>query len=467
MIAVRNKEYQTYEQDIRELLEAFFPGQEITGEESREASFFFDIDALVSGNEEKLTGIRFQDKSLIKELLYDKISRETGMTLPWGTLTGIKPVKLAEKILDGDGRENQEKTRKVLETKYRVSPEKAELVTELAMREKALMQKVPKGRNWSLYAGIPFCPTRCLYCSFTSNPISLWRDRTEEYLDCLEKELSAMRRGGQKLMPATVYAGGGTPTALDAPDLRRFLSILTEQIDMAGTEFTVESGRPDSIDPEKLKIMRDFGVQRISINPQTMNDRTLQVIGRCHTAADTIRAFHEARKAGFDNINMDLIMGLPGEKLSDAEHTLSKIEKLKPDSLTVHTLAVKRAARLSTDHDPWADYERAEGEEAAKMVRMGRELADSLGMVPYYLYRQKNMAGNQDNTGYAIPGKECLYNIIMMDEKQPVAGVGAGSTSKAGKTRYENPKDIRTYLNGTEDIAQRKTFFMDELYKNS
>ena len=460
MIYIRNNGYQTYEQDIRELLQAFFPGEELTGEEGAEASFEVDVDSLVTGSGKKLSGIRFEDKSLIKEILYDHLAARTGKQLPWGTLTGIKPVKLAAKILNTAGLAGE--TARILGEKYRLSAEKARLCAELSVREKELMERIPGDRWYSLYAGIPFCPSRCLYCSFTSNPVSLWRERIGEYLSCVEKELEAItKKASGKLRPATVYVGGGTPTALEAEDLEKFLRLLETYIDMEGVEFTVESGRPDSITPEKLSVMKGLGVQRISINPQTMNDKTLSLIGRRHTAEDVVRAFREAREAGFDNINMDLIMGLPGEDAEDVRKTLSEVEDLRPDSLTVHTLAVKRAARLSTEHDPWTEFDRAEGQQAAEMVRMGSETAGRLGMVPYYLYRQKNMAGNQDNTGYAVPGKECLYNIIMMDEKQPVIGIGAGSTTKFGEKRFENVKDIGNYLSRIDELVEKRNTFLE------
>lgn len=458
MICVSNKNYQTYSQDIRELLQAFFPGEEQTGEETGEASFTVDVDSLVKDSKRTLTGVRFDDKSVLKEILYDHLSALTGKKLPWGTLTGIKPVKLADRILGETG--TFEGVKAELEEKYRVSSEKAALAAELSLTEQRLMKKIPSDRWYSLYAGIPFCPTRCLYCSFTSNSVSAWKDRIGEYLSCVEKELKALSETVGLLRPATVYVGGGTPTALDEDQLKRFLAILKTYIDFESVEFTVESGRPDSITPEKLSVMKEAGVQRISINPQTMNEKTLSLIGRRHTAEDVKRAFAEAREAGFDNINMDLIMGLPGETEEDVKQTLRAVESLGPDSLTVHTLAVKRAAKLSTEHDPWKEYERAEGDIAAEMVRLGYGSALRMGMVPYYLYRQKNMAGNQDNTGYAVPGKECLYNIIMMDEKQPVIGIGAGSTTKFGEKRFENVKDIANYLSRIDELVEKRNTFL-------
>ncbi|MDO4489359.1 MAG: coproporphyrinogen dehydrogenase HemZ [Eubacteriales bacterium] len=439
MIEVKNTNFQTFEQDIRELLSAFFPGDR--------ASFSVDIDKIMEPHMSMLTGLRFEDKSTVKRALYDYLSAETGKTLPWGTLTGIKPVRLAEKYPDLG----------ILKEKFRISEEKARLILGIADRENKLLSCIDRENGYSMYIGIPFCPTRCLYCSFTSNPISRYADRVDEYLSCLEKEIKGLKT------PETLYIGGGTPTALNAMELEKLMKLIHNNLEMDKVkEFTVEAGRPDSITEDKLKVLKDYGVERISINPQTMNEKTLKLIGRAHTPAQCIEAFEMARSAGFDNINTDLIMGLPGETLDDVSYTLSEIEKLHPESLTVHALAVKRSARLSTDYDPWSDYERAEGDEVGEMISMGRECAERLGMVPYYLYRQKNIAGNQENTGYAVPGKECLYNIIMMEEKQAVVGLGAGSTTKLNsKDRNENVKDLKTYFERIDEMVEKRNIFLN------
>lgn len=459
MITVKNTSYTAYEQDIRELLNAFFPGEPILPKE-HEGAFSVDIDKLMEDT--VLSGIRHEDKSVIKKKLYLYLSGITGKTLPWGTLTGIKPVKLADRYLSAGLGEKE--TKELLRDKYLISDEKSSLIIGIALKENLLLSGIALDTGYSVYTGIPFCPTRCLYCSFTSNPIGLWKDRTGEYLAALKKEYKALselcaeKTGDAVIRPSTLYIGGGTPTALSADDLKALFDIIEEYTDTESLmEFTCEAGRPDSITADKLKVLKKHGVDRISVNPQTMNNKTLEVIGRRHTPEDTVRAFETAREAGFDNINMDLIAGLPGETAGDVAYTLSEIEKLKPDSITVHALAVKRAARLSTEHDPWADYERAEGDEAARMTALGAECAAGLGMEPYYLYRQKNMAGNQENIGYCIPGKESLYNIIMMEEKQAVIGMGAGSTTKLnGRERVENIKDLSQYLQRTDEVTERK-----------
>ncbi|MCQ2400686.1 MAG: coproporphyrinogen dehydrogenase HemZ [Lachnospiraceae bacterium] len=469
MITVKNDTYTAYEQDIRELLNAFFPGEEILPEGPSEA-FSVDIDRLMDGT--VLTGIRHEDKSVIKKNLYIYLNEKTGKKLPWGTLTGIKPVKLADKYLSTGIPEHD--VERMLKDKYLISDEKCSLIMGIALKENSLLKGLPLENGFSVYTGIPFCPTRCLYCSFTSNPIGLWKGRTGEYLNALRKEYESLtglyhrKTGKNKLDPSTLYIGGGTPTALSADDLKVLMDIISEYVDMDSLhEFTCEAGRPDSITMEKLNVLRNHGVNRISVNPQTMNQKTLDLIGRRHTVEETREAFSLARSAGFTNINMDLIMGLPGETKDDVAYTLSEIEKLRPESLTVHALAVKRAARLSTEHDPWTDYERAEGDEAALMTAMGAKCAKRMGMEPYYLYRQKNIAGNQENVGYCVPGKESLYNIIMMEEKQAVIGMGAGSTTKlSSKERVENIKDLTQYLLRTDEVTDRKEKLLAGFFGN-
>ena len=270
----------------------------------------------------------------------------TGHELPWGSLTGIRPTKIALSRLEDGWKEDD--IRRFMKETYMTSDEKINLSVEIAAREKCLMEPINYDSGYSLYVGIPFCPTTCLYCSFTSYPISKWKGRTGLYLEALFKELeyTAEKMKGRPL--DTIYFGGGTPTSLPAEDIDAILCKLEQLFDTKNVlEFTVEAGRPDSITEEKLKVLASHGISRISINPQTMNQKTLDLIGRRHTVENVKEKFHMARALGFDNINMDLIMGLPGEDLDDVKHTLEEIEALKPDSLTVHSLAIKRAARLN------------------------------------------------------------------------------------------------------------------------
>ncbi len=306
--------------------------------------------------------------------------------------------------------------------------------------------------------GIPFCPTTCLYCSFTSYPIEKWIGHLKEYRAALFHELDyAAEQAGRH--PSSIYVGGGTPTSLPSDELRLLLEKLTHTFDCAGAaEFTVEAGRPDSITKEKLAVLRQYGVTRISINPQTMNQKTLDLIGRQHTAEDVQERFWLAREMGFDNINMDLIVGLPQEEREDVKRTLEAVKALGPDSLTVHSLAIKRAARLNTMREAYRDYKIVGTQEILDMtVRYAREM----GMEPYYLYRQKNMAGNFENVGYALPDKECIYNILIMEEQQTIIGCGAGSTSKRvypdGRIeRCENVKDVSSFIERIDEMIERK-----------
>ena len=325
---------------------------------------------------------------------------------------------------------------------------------------KKLLEPLDYERGYSLYVGIPFCPTTCLYCSFTSYPIEKWRGRTGLYLEALFKELEYTARKMEGRPLDTVYFGGGTPTSLPAEDLEALLSRLEQLFDLSRVlEFTVEAGRPDSITPDKLKVLRDHGITRISINPQTMNQKTLDLIGRHHTVEMVKERFYMARELGFDNINMDLIMGLPEENMDDVQRTLEEVRALGPDSLTVHSLAIKRAARLNMFRE---EYGGLKIQNTPEMIELSAACAREMGMEPYYLYRQKNMAGNFENVGYSLPGKACIYNILIMEEMQTIAACGAGTTTKVvfpsenRRERCENVKEVEQYISRIDEMIQRK-----------
>ena len=403
--------------------------------------------------------LRKANKDRIKYALYGMLREMTGKTLPWGNLTGIRPAKLAMGFLK-EGIRGEDAVKELMD-RYLVSREKASLAVSIAETEEKLLEGFDLEKGYSLYIGIPFCPSICLYCSFSSSPLGLWEKRVDEYLDalCLEmSEVSAMLEGRGKL--ESVYIGGGTPTTLTGPQITRLLTHLSSCFDLSSLrEFTVEAGRPDSIDMEKLLALRAFPVDRISVNPQTMNQKTLDLIGRRHTVEDTKRAFALAREAGFTNINMDIIVGLPGEGREEVIQTLAEIEKLCPDSLTVHTLAVKRAARLNLFKDEYLEMSSEDNEE---VIYLAGEAASRMGMVPYYLYRQKNMRGNFENVGYAKVDKAGIYNILIMEEKQSIIALGAGGATRlvldGGERveRIENVKDVRSYLARVEEMAERK-----------
>ena len=399
-----------------------------------------------------------ETKNVVKQLFYRMLTERTGHELPWGSLTGIRPTKIALSRLEEGWKE--EEIRSFMKKNYLASDEKIDLSIEIAAREKMLLEPLDYDRGYSLYVGIPFCPTTCLYCSFTSYPISKWKGRTGLYLEALFKEMEyvADKMKGRPL--DTIYFGGGTPTALPAEDIDAILTKLDQLFDTENAlEFTVEAGRPDSITEEKLRVLRDHGITRISINPQTMNQKTLDLIGRRHTVEMVKEKFLMARELGFDNINMDLIMGLPEEDLDDVRHTLEEIEALRPDSLTVHSLAIKRAARLNMFKE---EYGGLKINNTPEMIAMSEACARRLGMEPYYLYRQKNMAGNFENVGYSLPGKACIYNILIMEELQTIAACGAGTTTKVvfpaenRRERCENVKEVEQYISRIDEMIGRK-----------
>ena len=504
-----------YEQDIRELLMSFYPGETYAHEVKENVDFYVQTrledgeaaieiwEKLENGEESagaavNAAGVEAKDsavaveqqtdsnmsapeglegwtltahfagkadlsdhsatKNVIKKLFYQMLVGRTGHELPWGSLTGIRPTKIALSRLEDGWKE--EDIRKFMKETYMTSDEKINLSIEIAAREKRLLEPLDYDRGYSLYVGIPFCPTTCLYCSFTSYPISKWKGRTGLYLEALFKELeyTAEKMKGRPL--DTIYFGGGTPTSLPAEDIDAILCKLEQLFDTKNAlEFTVEAGRPDSITEEKLKVLASHGISRISINPQTMNQKTLDLIGRRHTVENVKEKFHIARELGFDNINMDLIMGLPGEDLDDVKHTLEEIEALKPDSLTVHSLAIKRAARLNMFKEEYADLKI---NNTPEMIALSEACARRMGMEPYYLYRQKNMAGNFENVGYSLPGKACLYNILIMEELATIVACGAGTTTKVvfpsenRRERCENVKEVEQYISRIDEMIGRK-----------
>ena len=400
---------------------------------------------------------RRRTKTDLKLELYRMLSEKTGQELPWGTLTGIRPTKIPMALLEQGMSESGILAH--MKTEYRVSDRKARLALEIAGREKEILSRINYQSGYSLYIGIPFCPTTCLYCSFTSYPIAAWQKRMEEYLDALCREMNATADILRGRKPDTIYFGGGTPTTLCAEHLDRLLTHVEECFDRSAVqEYTVEAGRPDSVTRDKLEVLKKHGITRISINPQTMKEETLKIIGRHHTVQQVRDVYAMARELGFDNINMDLILGLPNESPEDVRHTMEEIEKLRPDSVTVHSLALKRAARLNLERE---QYRNLSFENSWERMDMAAESCERMGLVPYYLYRQKNMAGNFENTGFAAPGKEGIYNILIMEEKQSIAALGAGATTKAvfadGRIeRAENVKDVDTYIRRTDEMIARK-----------
>lgn len=481
-----------FEYDIHSLVKAFYPKEEVyvstKDKEKKEEPVHYHMDVQfapeeiifswkqVEASEDNAnqTGItkrvavdytnRKETKNSLKRTLYRLLSEYTGVELPWGNLTGIRPTKIPMALLE-EGKSEEEIARYMKET-YFTSDEKIKLSIEIAERELELLHKLDYEEGYSLYIGIPFCPTTCLYCSFTSYSMSAWRNRMDDYLSTLEKELdyTAVKFAHKKLN--SIYIGGGTPTTLNPKQLDRLIRKIKCSFDLSDlVEFTVEAGRPDSITKEKLMVLRNHDISRISINPQTMKQETLDLIGRHHTVQQTIDSFYLARELGFDNINMDLIVGLPGESLSDVADTMEVIRKLAPDNLTVHSLAIKRAARLNIQRERYQDFEIVN---TADHIALTSKVAEEMGLFPYYLYRQKNMAGNFENVGYAAPGKAGVYNVLIMEEKQSIVACGAGASTKRVWVqpnpdgthrieRAENVKDVAQYITRIDEMIERKS----------
>ncbi|MCR4694511.1 MAG: coproporphyrinogen dehydrogenase HemZ [Pseudobutyrivibrio sp.] len=458
-----------FEYDIYSLVKAFYPKEDVkigTGDVPQGEIPLFTMEVNYSDHVLTLDGVeipidysnRPDTKNRLKLAIYDSLSARTKKELPWGTLTGIRPTKISLKMLE-EG-ESDEAVAKYMTDTYRTSQEKIDLSLAVSHKEQSLLEKIDYDNGYSVYIGIPFCPSTCLYCSFTSYPIGLWTKRLDDYIDALEKEMAftAQSCGDKKL--TTIYIGGGTPTSLDAEHLERLLSLIDKYFDTDSLlEYTIEAGRPDSITREKLEVMRNHPVSRISINPQTMNQKTLDLIGRFHKVEDIYKVFGWARELGFDNINMDLILGLPGETIDDVAYTLSEVKKIGPDNLTVHSLALKHSSRLNIDRESYDDYLI---ENSQKHMDMCALAARDMGMSPYYLYRQKNMAANLENIGFASPGKEGLYNILIMEEKQTIMALGCGTSCKfvadhgATVTRCENVKDVQLYMDRIDEMIERK-----------
>ncbi|MCD8091150.1 MAG: coproporphyrinogen dehydrogenase HemZ [Clostridiales bacterium] len=377
------------------------------------------------------------------------------ISLPWGALTGVRPAKLVSK-LKGEGR-SEEEIRKILGEEYFVRDDKINLCINVSNREERLL-KGSDPKSVSLYIGIPFCPTRCLYCSFTSYPLDKYKNKIDGYLDALEKEIEFCGRNLKDTPVESIYIGGGTPTSLDEARLERLLSAVEKNFNTP-SEFTVEAGRPDTITREKLNIIKAHGIDRISVNPQTLNDKTLELIGREHKTADFYKAFELARDIGIGHINCDIILGLPGEGEEDVINTFEGMKKLSPESLTVHTLAVKRASRLK---ETLESYSLADFDLMDRLLGLSAKYTAEMGLSPYYMYRQKNMVGNFENVSYCKPNHECIYNIQIMEETQTIAALGCGGSTKTVDKRLNkierifNVKSVDDYITRIDEMIDRK-----------
>ena len=479
-----NKSLLTFEADIRDMCMAFFSYKKLIYLYENEDGIYRDKDGNAECSQKPIkvgakqcepaihikdyyNDIVFSNKNRkeiklnLKRKLYDKLKSITKKDLSWGTLTGIRPVTIVTDIIENEYLSNgilsindlsndnhiYDDIKNRLKLDYYLSDEKATELIDIANKEIEILNRnelKDYKQKYSIYIGVPLCKSTCLYCSFTSFNIDKYADYVDKYLSKLEYELKTNEHNS----PMTLYIGGGTPTSLNEKDFEKMLSIVDKYISKDNLiEWTVEAGRPDTITKEKLLCMKRYGVTRISINPQTFNQRTLDAIGRKHTVEDVVEKYYLARELGFDNINMDIILGLPNERLREVKNTLEYIKKLKPDSLTVHSLALKRSARLNKELNDWTNNYYFAGLDEKngniiekvfsktrynriidKMFLFSMKYAKDIGLEPYYLYRQKNISGNLENVGYSSLGKECIYNIMMMSERHSVYGFGTGTT---------------------------------------
>ena len=487
---------ESYTYNAYHILKAFYPSQEVSCKtdekasnyvmvhlpDDREISVGFEntVEITDTVGRDESTGKIQEDsekeskkkerKRQIDLSLYDQLERITGEPLAWGVLTGVRPTKLAMQKLEA-GWEKEDYINWAWKS-ARVRGEKAALAWEIAEREQKILKELDYENGYSLYVGIPFCPSVCSYCSFSSGPLDRWKEKVDAYVDALCKELEFIAECSKNKKLNTIYIGGGTPTTLTAEQLERLMSWIDEKFSREYLlEYTVEAGRPDSITEEKLKVIKNHDITRISINPQSMQQKTLDVIGRKHTVEEIKEAYALARKTGFDNINMDIIAGLPGEDISDMEDTLAQIAQMHPDSLTVHSLAIKRAARMEMEdlnRDAKETHEILSG-----MIERAAKAAKEMDLFPYYLYRQKNIAGNFENVGYAKVDKAGIYNILIMEEKQSIIAAGAGASTKivlknpipmpgskkkkmTRLIRQENVKAVDAYIDRIDEMIERK-----------
>ncbi len=399
-----------------------------------------------------------EQERLLALAVYDCFTKASGMTPRWGILTGVRPAKLFARLSAEQGvKAAEDWFRKGL----RVSSEKIALCRETTRRQNAVTA-LSKPASFSLYLSIPFCPTRCAYCSFVSHSIDRAKALIPPYVAQLVREIeeTAAIASRLHLRLETVYIGGGTPTVLSAEQLRDVMEAVAKHFDFKNArEYTVEAGRPDTVTEEKLRVIKALGATRISINPQTMNDEVLKNIGRRHTAEQTVDAFHLARACGFSHINTDLIAGLPGDTVAGFRHTMEQVLALSPESVTVHTLAMKRASALSQSRRfPEAEA----GERAADMVEFARDTLAQNGYFPYYLYRQSKTVGNLENVGYAKEGFAGYYNVYTMEETHSILACGASAVTKLRQPggdhieRIFNFKYPYEYLDRYQELQTRK-----------
>ena len=395
-------------------------------------------------------------RQILQQSFFLAATRVLGTTPPWGALAGVRPTKLSTQHLQAGGTEAS--ADRLLRDVYFVTGERRRLAIDCSRHTLETLSKL-RDKDLSVYIGIPFCPTRCAYCSFVSQSIEKFGRFLPPYLDALEQEI---RYTGNLLQASgytvrTLYMGGGTPTTLSTPQMERLLQVIRESFDLSQClEFTVEGGRPDTLDEEKLLAIRQGGADRMSINPQTMSDAVLRRIGRSHSTRQTLDAYAAAVKAGFTDINMDLIAGLPGDTAQSFGDSVRQVIDLAPSNLTVHTLALKKSAELFHSHPDLPS-----GQEVAKMLEETESALRQAGYEPYYLYRQKYMSGSFENVGWCKPGHTNYYNICMMEELHTILSLGGGGMNKVSLgvnqlERFHNPKIPQDYIDRIDEICRQK-----------
>lgn len=418
--------------------------------------------------EERLT--RRQLKRIHSHVFLEVLEQATEMTQSWGILTGIRPMKLYHKYRR-EGLTSEQAIEDIMKN-YRVSREKSELLAKIASIQKQAIPDLYELQNEvSIYIGIPFCPTKCAYCTFPAYAIRRANGRVDNFLEGLHEEIREMGKWltEKDMGITTIYFGGGTPTSIEAEEMDALYKTMFESFPNMDKvrEITVEAGRPDTITPEKIEVLKKWGIDRISVNPQSYTDETLKAIGRHHTVQETVDKFWLSRNMGMKNINMDLIIGLPNEGMEEFEHSLQETEKMQPESLTVHTLSFKRASEMSQNR---SRYKVADRKTVERMMKRGEEWNAENGYHPYYLYRQKNILGNLENVGYSKQGEESIYNIVIMEEVQTIIGVGCGASSKfihpeTGKiTQFYNPKDPAAYIMTYDESIEKKLDHLNDIF---
>lgn len=400
-----------------------------------------------------------ETERLMAITMFNLLSEYTGYTPPWGILTGVRPAKLMTNLIKEMG---EEEAVIYFSEKLLVSEEKTKLALLVSKAENPIISSASAPDSYSLYISIPFCPTRCSYCSFISHSNESAKKLIPEYVEKLCEELKVTGDIAKelKLRLESVYIGGGTPTVLSASQLKKITDCVSDNFDLSAIrEYTIEAGRPDSVTADKFDVIKESGCTRISINPQTFNDDVLREIGRQHSAQMTVDAFNLAREKDFGNINMDLIAGLPMDTLESFENTLSKTIAFSPENITVHTLSLKRSSNIVTEN-----RRTNSGELASEMLELCQKRLTEAGYVPYYMYRQSKCLGNLENVGWAKKGYEGLYNVYMMEECHTVLSVGAGAVIKLKKPksneieRIFNYKYPYEYISGFEEILKRKEY---------